>query len=70
MYHIKPLRSNVTDPATGQPMPAKGIQVRSLYPADYLAERQGDVSIEAVPIAPVVANSLAAEKQKASKQKP
>jgi hypothetical protein len=70
MYHIKPLRPNVTDPATGQPMPSKGIQVRTLYPADYLAERQGDVSIEAFPTAPPVTNPLPPEKQKSSKHKP
>jgi hypothetical protein len=51
-------------------MPAKGIQVRALYPADYLAQRQGDVSIEAVSIAPAVTNPLPVEKQKASKPKP
>lgn len=70
MYHIKPLRENVTDPATGQPMPKDGIQVRALYPADHLAQRQGDVSIEAVSAEPPVTNPLPAEKQKASKPKP
>lgn len=48
MFEIKPLRANVTDPATGQTMPAKGVRVSALYPADYLAQRQGDVSIEEI----------------------
>jgi hypothetical protein len=70
MYHIKPLRPNVIDPSTSQPMPPEGVHVRSLYPADHLAQRQGDVSIEAVPAAPLVASPLPSEKQKASKSKP
>jgi hypothetical protein len=70
MYQIKPLRPNVIDPATSQPMPPEGVHVRSLYPADHLAQRQGDVSIEAIPVSPPATNPLPAEKQKASKSKP
>ena len=70
MYLIKPLRENVIDPANGQPMPKDGIQVAALYPADHLAQRQGDVSIEAAPAAPPVTHPLPSEKQKASKSKP
>lgn len=49
MFEINPLRANVIDPATGQIMPAKGVRVSALYPADHLAQRQGDVSIEEIP---------------------
>jgi hypothetical protein len=76
MYHIKPLRDNVTDPETGQPMSKQGVKVRTLYPADHAAERQGDVSIEAIPATPAtpaipeVSNPLASEKAKIGKPKP
>jgi hypothetical protein len=70
MYHIKPLRDNVTDPETGQPMSKQGVKVRVLYPADHAAQRLGDVSIEAISTAPTVTNTLPSEKQKANKLKP